>query len=283
MPILTELHLYPIKSCAGISLREATLTAFGLRSGQISDREWMVVDADGRFLTQREHPAMARIVPRITHETLDVQAPGMTALRLPLDAVAWGAPGTVVEIWDEKLSAHDCGAAAAAWFSTVLGKSCRLVRFSPQVRRLANPVWTHGTQVPTRFADGYPLLVISEASLDDLNQKLQACGRAALPMNRFRPNIVLGETGAFDEDYAATISVGDIACVKPVKPCPRCPIPSIDQVSGEIGPDPLDILRTYRVDARLQGAITFGMNAMVIAGDGAMLTVGQPVELEIAF
>ena len=142
--------------------------------------------------------------------------------------------------------------------------------------------WTGGIEAPTLFADGYPMLVISEASLQDLNEKLQAQGRTPLPMNRFRPNIVITGIGAFEEDYAEALRIG-AAKLKPVKPCPRCPIPSIDQATGEIGPDPLDILRTYRVNPKVDGGITFGMNAILIAGECEVLRVGQAVEVDLAF
>jgi uncharacterized protein YcbX len=132
------------------------------------------------------------------------------------------------------------------------------------------------------FSDGYPMLVISEASLADLNQKLKAAGRDALPMERFRPNIVVSGIEAFEEDHAASFSVNG-AVVKPVKPCPRCPVPSIDQATGEFGPDPLDILRSYRADPKVDGGITFGMNAILVQGDGVVLRAGQEVEMEIAF
>jgi hypothetical protein len=125
------------------------------------------------------------------------------------------------------------------------------------------------------------LLLIAQASLDDLNLKLQAQGRAPLPMNRFRPSLVIDGVAAFEEDFAASIGIG-AARIKPVKPCGRCPVPSVDQVTGAVGPDPLDILRTYRVNQRIDGGIAFGMNAIVTAGAGQVLRVGQEVEVELA-
>lgn len=283
MPTLTQLNLYPIKSCAGIALREAILTDAGLMAApHVYDREWMVVDAQGKFLTQREFPKMALIAPRINTDTLELRAPGMLRLEIPLALPANDAATLDIQIWGETLSAYDCDDTAAKWFSQALGTPCRLVRFHADARRVANPKWTGGIQAPSLFADGFPVLVISEASLADLNQKLTAQGRESLPMNRFRPNVVLGGIGAFEEDYAESIRFGD-AILKPVKPCPRCPIPSVNQDTGEIGPDPLDILRTYRANSRLDGAITFGMNAIVLAGAGQTLRVGQPMELELAF
>jgi uncharacterized protein len=284
MPILTELHLYPIKSCGGIALREATVTGAGLMSEYIYDREWMVVDDHGRFLTQREHPKMALIKPRLKADTLELRAPGMLRLEIPLGLPDPDEnPATVqVEIWGETVQAYDCDAMTAAWFSNALGISCRLVRFHPQAKRSANPEWTDGILAPTLFADGYPMLVLSQASLDDLNEKLAAQGRDALPMDRFRPNIVIGGIPAFEEDYSELIEVGG-ASLKPVKPCSRCSIPAVDQATGQVGPDPLDILRTYRANSRLDGAIAFGMNAMLQAGEGQVLRIGQEVEVTLAF
>ena len=283
MPILTELNLYPIKSCAGIALREATLTAAGLMSEHIYDREWMVVDANGVFMTQREHPKMALITPRIKAETLELRAPGMLRLEIPLGLPdPDDAPALEVRVWDDTVQAFDCDETTAAWFSGFLGVPCRLVRFHANAKRIANTDWTGGIEAPTLFSDGYPVLVISQASLADLNEKLLAQGRAALPMNRFRPSLVIDGVGAFEEDYAASLALGN-ATLKPVKPCARCPIPSIDQATGTIGPDPLDILQGYRANPKLDGGITFGMNAILLNGDGELLRVGQEVDVQLAF
>lgn len=282
MPTITELTLYPIKSCAGIPLREATLTEAGLMSEQIYNREWMVVDLDGNFLTQREYPRMAQIVPRLRLDQLQLRAPGMLQLNIPLDLPHPDTARTLqVRVWNDTLQAYDCDELTATWFSKALGVPCRLVRFHPEARRIASLDWTDGIEAPNMFADGFPLLVIAQASLDDLNRKLQAHGRAPLPMDRFRPSLVIGGVDAFEEDYAAALRIGD-ALIKPVKPCPRCPIPSVDQATGEIGPDPLDILRTYRVNPKVDGGITFGMNAIVLAGDGQVLKLGQEVGIELA-
>lgn len=283
MPILTELNLYPIKSCAGIALREATLTAAGLMSEHIYDREWMVVDANGVFMTQREHPKMALITPRIKAETLELRAPGMLRLEIPLGLPdPDDAPALEVRVWDDTVQAFDCDETTAAWFTAFLGVPCRLVRFHANAKRIANTGWTGGIEAPTLFSDGYPVLVISQASLADLNEKLVAQGRTALPMNRFRPSLVIDGVGAFEEDYAASLAIGN-ATLKPVKPCPRCPIPSIDQATGTIGPDPLDILQGYRANPKVDGGITFGMNAILLDGEGELLRVGQEVAVQLAF
>ena len=283
MAILSEITLYPIKSCAGIAVREATLTEAGLSVDAVYDREWMVVGADGHFLTQREHPRMALITPAIKADTLELRAPGMLVLDIPL-----GLPDPEHEVtrevsmWDERVLAYDCDDTTAAWFSKAVGVSCRLVRFHPNAARYANPKWTGGVQAPTLFSDGYPVLLIGADSLADLNARLVAAGRDALPMNRFRPNVVIDGIAAFEEDYADHFALGE-AQLKPVKPCPRCPIPSVDQASGVVGPDPLDILRSYRSKPALDDAICFGMNCILTQGDGQRIYVGQAVTMTLDF
>jgi uncharacterized protein YcbX len=283
MPILTELTLYPVKSCGGIALREATLTASGLMSEYIYDREWMVVGSDGRFLSQRDHPKMALITPSIKGETLELRAPGMLPLAIPLDLPHPDDARTLqVQVWDDIVPAYDCDDITATWFSHAIGITCRLVRFHPDARRSASPKWTADAEAPTLFADGFPVLVIGQASLDDLNQRLAACGRPALSMNRFRPNIVIDGMGAYEEDMAAAFAFGS-SVLKPVKPCARCTIPAVDQASAVVGPDPLDILQSYRANPRVDGGITFGMNAIVARGDAQLLRVGQSVDVDFAF
>lgn len=283
MAILTTLNLYPIKSCAGIALREATLTAAGLMSEHIYDREWMVVDSQGGFMTQRDYPKMALITPCLKSDTLELRAPGMLRLEIPLDLPHPDDEQTLqVRVWNDTVKAYDCDETTATWFSNFLGVACRLVRFHPNAKRVTNTKWTGGTEAPTLFSDGYPMLVISEASLADLNDKLTAQGRGTLPMQRFRPNIVIGDVEAFEEDYAESFRVEN-ATLKPVKPCPRCPIPSIDPATGEFGPDPLDILRTYRANPKVDGGITFGMNTILLEGEGQVLRIGQHVEVNLAF
>ncbi len=283
MAILSELIFYPIKSCAGISVTEATLTTAGLAVDAVYDREWMVVDEHGQFLTQREHPRMARITPRLKADTLELRAPGMLRLEIPLGLPAPEHEQTCqVTIWDDSVLAYQSDAVTDAWFSAAIGTACRLVRFHPSAGRLASAKWTGGVEAPTLFSDGYPVLLTGTASLADLNARLEAAGRAPIPMNRFRPNVVIAGIDAFEEDFADHFAFG-AARLKPVKPCGRCPIPSVDQASGALGPDPLDILRTYRTRAVMDDAICFGMNCIVTEGDGERLYVGQPVSFALAF
>lgn len=281
MATVSELVLYPIKSCAGLSVPEATLALDGLSANGVHDREWMIVTREGLFLTQREYPRMATIAPRIEAQQLVVEAPGMPPIRLPLAHDA-EAPTLEVLIWDDHVLAADCGDSAAAWFSDAVGAPCRLVRFRPEVVRPKISPWTGGLPAAARFSDGYPILLIGQSSLDDLNARLAQAGRAALPMNRFRPNIVVEGIDAFEEDFVEAFSDGEIT-LRPVKPCARCPIPSVDQATGIPGPDPLDILQTYRANARMDGAVTLGMNVIVQDGIGHTLRVGQELSAELAF
>jgi uncharacterized protein YcbX len=282
MPILTELNLYPIKSCAGISLRQATLTAFGLMSEQVYDRQWMVVDQVGNFISQREVPKMACIVPRLADGMLELSAPEMANLEIPLGLATDQMSTIDVSVWEDRLTALDCGDVASDWFSQALDVRCRLVRFNPQMKRVINNHWTNGRDFATYFADGYPMLLISDASLVDLNLKLANQGRPALPMNRFRPNLVIAGVDAFEEDYAETIKIGD-ALLQPIKPCSRCTIPAVDQATGMPGLDPLDILQSYRANPKMDGGISFGMNVVMLQGEGHLLELRQEVTIELAF
>jgi uncharacterized protein YcbX len=283
MPTLSALTLYPIKSCAGISLQEATLTREGLMSEQIYDREWMVVGPDGVCLTQREYPRMALIVPQLKASTLELRAPGMLRLELELGLPDPDlAPTLTVQVWDDTVLAYDCDDTTAAWFTAAIGTPCRLARFHAKATRAVSEKWTRGASATTLFSDGYPVLIAGTASLDDVNQRLRAAGRDAIPMNRFRPNVVIDGIEAFEEDYMESFAVGE-AVLAPVKPCSRCPMPSVDQATGSFGPDPLDLMQSYRAKPELDGAICFGMNAIVTEGAGQRLRVGQEVVANLAF
>ena len=277
---IARLFVYPVKSCAGIEVQEALLTDTGLDL----DRAWMVVDANGLFLTQRALPRMALIRPQLKSEEMVLRAPGMLALHVAIDAVE--APITVT-VWRDTVPAWDMGPVAAQWFSDFLGQPCRLVRFDPEQRRLSSMDWTGGVEAPNQFADGFPVLIASEASVQELNRRLQAGGHATVGMERFRPNVVLAGVEPYDEDRVDLVRVeggaeGELH-LQPVKPCARCPIPDIDPATAESSPAVGDTLRTYRQDKRLDGAITFGMNAIVRQGAGQMLRVGQRVAADLRF
>ena len=261
-------------------MQQALLTETGLDL----DRAWMVVDAQGLFLTQRSLPRMALIRPQLKSDEMVLRAPGMLALHVAIDAVE--APATVT-VWRDTVPAWDMGPVAAQWFSDFLGQPCRLVRFDPEHRRLSSLEWTDGVEAPNQFADGFPLLVTSEASLQELNARLTAGGHAAVGMERFRPNLVLAGVEAHDEDRVDGLHVqADDATgvrLQPVKPCARCPIPNIDPATAESNPSVGDTLRSYRQDKRLDGAITFGMNAIVREGAGQWLRVGQRIAGDLRF
>jgi uncharacterized protein len=276
---IARLFVYPVKSCAGIEVQQALLTDTGLDL----DRAWMVVDAEGMFVTQRTLPRMALIRPQLKADEMVLRAPGMLALHVAIDAVE--APATVT-VWRDTVPAWDMGAVAAQWFTDFLGQPCRLVRFDPEYRRLSSMEWTGGVEAPNQFSDGFPLLLASQASMDELNLRLQAAGHAAAGIERFRPNVVMAGVDAHDEDRVDLVRVdaqeGEIH-LQPVKPCSRCPIPDIDPATAESNPSVGDTLRTYRKDQRLDGAITFGMNAIVRQGAGQMLRVGQRVAANLRF
>jgi len=282
---LTGLHIHPIKSCGAINLNQATVESLGLAL----DRRWMLVDPQGDFLSQRAFPLMATIRLNLASESeLIVRAPGMAPLVLPT-TVPFTAPKIAVTVWGTALDALDCGPQFHDWFSSYLGTEARLVCFDPEVMRQCSLCWTGERRVMTQFSDGFPLLVTSTASLDDLNARMQQKGAPPIPMNRFRPNLVITGLPAYEEDYIDTLTLGEPGkeiVLRLVKPCARCSMPGIDQHSGlrdaQWPHEPLDTLTTYRADARVDG-VTFGQNAIVIAGFGNALRLGMPVQAELNF
>lgn len=284
---IARLFIYPVKSCAGVEVTEAVLTETGLDL----DRSWMVVEDGGMFTTQREQPRLALVQPTIKHDEIVLRAPGMLALHLRIDVVE---SVTQVRIWDDVVQAYDMGDTAAQWFSDFLApqrapgapaRPFRLVRFDPEQRRLASMKWTGGAEAQNQFSDGFPMLVTSQASLDGLNRRLQAKGKAPVTMERFRPNIVLAGVDEHDEDRmdAMHITTQEGATVlRPIKPCARCPIPNIDPQTALSDPAVGDMLQTYRVNQRV-GGVTFGMNAITVEGLDQLLRVGQPVGGNLQF
>ena len=265
-PRLSAIRIYPVKACRRVELRETALGAMGLAG----DREWMVTRPDGRFLTQRTHPALARIVPRLTGAGLELAAPGMPTLAVARPT----APGSVeVVVWDDRMLALDAGEAAAEWLTRVVGEPARLIARAPDTRRFANRKFVGERDVPVSFADAYPVLVCTTASLADLNARLPA----PVPMERFRPNLVVDGWDAFAEDRIHAIRIAGVV-LRFVKPCTRCTVPSIDQDTGEPSTDPAPALKEFRFDRVLRG-VTFGVNATVEAARGAKLAVGDSVEV----
>ena len=276
---IASLHVHPVKSCAGIAVDEALLIETGLEF----DRAWMLVDERGVFVSQRDLPRMALIQPTLKHVDMVLRAPGMLALHVALDAVEAPVQATV---WNDSVKAYDMGDLAAQWFSDFLGRKLRLVRFDPEQRRLADRRWTGPLEAEAAFADAFPLLVASSAGLAELNRRLAAAGHAPVTMQRFRPNLVLDGLDANGEDHLDEIVFGapeGPVRLKLVKPCARCPIPDVDPATGERGHAVGDALAAYRADARLDGAITFGMNAVIVEGVEATLRIGMVGQASYAF
>ena len=286
---IARLFVYPVKSCAGIEVNEAVLTETGLDL----DRAWMVVDAQGQFVTQRQLPRLALVRPEFKRggTELVLRAPGMLALHLAVDVVE---EPVRVRVWKDEVAAYDMGEVAAQWFTDFLSLTAaglpgadapryRLVRFDPEQQRLSDPAWTGAVQASNQFSDGFPLLVLGQASLDGLNARLREAGQSPVGMERFRPNIVLDGWAAHAEDELDAFSLDaaeGAVTLRAVKPCSRCSIPDIDPASAERGTVVGAALREYRRDPRLQGALTFGVNAIVLqAPADAVLRVGQAVTI----
>ncbi len=281
---VAELWVYPVKSCAGIRLSSVELLDTGLEW----DRAWMVVDENGEFVSQRELPRMARVQPRFHLGQLELHAPGMLSLHVRLDAAERPCR---VRVWDDEVNAYDMGDLAAQWFSDFLLsegppvaglKHLRLVRFDPEVRRLSSMNWTKGVEATNQFSDGFPVLVLSQASLVGLNERLAVHGHKPVTMARFRPNVVLGGLQEHDEDrlsdlrlHALGASEAPSVWLQLVKPCARCSIPEVEPSTAHRHPAVTEAMRSYRADKRLLGAITFGMNAIVRGGWGQMLHEGM--------
>lgn len=285
---IARLFLYPIKSCAGVEVPEALLTETGLEF----DRAWMVVDEAGVFVTQRELPRMALIQPQLKHFEMVLRAPGMLALHIALDTVE---EPVQVRVWNDTVKAYDMGDVAAQWFSDFLNtdrpigtpaRALRLVRFDPEQQRLSSKRWTGEHDGQTQFADGFAVLVLSQASLDALNARLQAAGHAAVGIERFRPNLVLEGLEAHDEDRLDVLAIATPegqARLKMVKPCPRCPIPNIDPATALNSPEVGDTLQAYRALDVIDGGVAFGMNAIVLDGIDHVLRPGQQAASDYRF
>jgi hypothetical protein len=273
---IAELNLYPVKGCRGIALREATLAETGLAVDGIGDREWVVVDADGEFLSQREHPKMALIETRLAATCLQLKAPGMLMLEVP-----FACEGDVVEVrvWDDRVAAVTQGEVADVWLSNLLDTSARLMRFDYEGRRLASHRYTGKVDAPYKFADAFPLLVTGTESLAAVNARLRRQGDTPVTMDRFRPNLVLDGLAAFEEDYAGTLRIGAMQ-LRPVKPCARCTVPGVDPATGEHSPVVTDLLAVMR---RTADGVMFGVNAIVTEGAGGTVRVGDEVAIELRF
>jgi uncharacterized protein len=278
---IAALFVHPIKSCAGIALDEALLTPTGIDL----DRAWMLVDADGEMLTQRELPRMALVQPAFKFDDVVLRAPGMLALHLRTDTVE---AATRTRVWDDEVRAFDMGPLAGQWFSDFLGRpGLRLLRFDPDHQRPTDPAWSAGLAGESAFADGFPLLVTSTASLAELNRRLAARGdQAPITMQRFRPNIVLDGIEAFEEDHIEALEIDSAegpVRLRLTKPCARCTIPDVDPATAATGHAVGDTLAGFRANARVGGGVTFGMNALIETGVDCTLRAGQAVRAVLAF
>jgi len=259
---LSGLHFYPVKSLRGISLDRVPLDRRGLRY----DRHWMLIDQNGDFLSQRRIPRMALICTRLIPGGLRLCAPGMPDLELPLES----GDGTETEVlvWEDRCRARLAGDEADQWLSRFLDHPCRMVYMPEATVRPVDPAFGHaGDQVA--FSDGFPLLLISEASLDDLNRRLET----PLPMQRFRPNLVVRGCAPYAEDGWRRIRIGEIE-FRVVKPCSRCVITTIDPETADKGVEPLRTFNDYR---RQGNKVYFGQN-LIHDGVGE-LTRGMAVEI----
>lgn len=260
---VASLHRYPIKGCRGHAVDRLELDRFGV----VGDRRLMLVDARGRFVSQRELPALATVEPALEGDRLTVSVADRAPLEVALDP---DSAQVTVTVWGLPIIAHDQGAGAAAWFSAALDAPLRLVHWGAASHRTIDPQWAPGATVETTFNDGYPVLGVTQASLDDLNRRLAE----PVPMARFRPTMVVEGATAWGEDDWRELRVGSIA-FDAVKPCARCVVTTTDQQSGARHPqqEPLRTLAAFRTIQGL-GAI-FGQN-LVHRGPGS-LAVGDAV------
>lgn len=263
MITVSTLTYYPIKACRGFDVTSSNVERMGLEH----DRRMMVVTPDGKFLTQREYPRLALVTPSLKNEALTLSAPNFDSIQISIQRS--GVP-TTVDIWSSKgVDAIDQGGEAAAWFSDWLGTSVRLVHIADGFKRKVNPIYAVHADDHTGFADGYPILIISEASLRDLNSRLDS----ALPMNRFRPNLVVKNCEPFAEDTWKRIKIGNIEMAL-VKPCPRCVVTTIDKETLVKSKEPLKTLEKFR---RHELGAIFGMNTIPL--NEGRIEVGMDVEI----
>ncbi len=269
---LSGLHLYPVKSLRGLRLETAEIDALGL----VGDRRFLVVDATGKFLSQRTVPRMARIATSLSADTLTLAAAGHGTVSVPRAADP-AARLLTVSVWSSSgLRAEDCGDDVSAWLAAFLGVPCRLVRAGAAFDRPVNKPGKARPGDRVGFADAYPLLALGEATVADLNDRLAAAGEEPVPLDRFRPNLVFAGTAPFAEDTWPRFRVGPVV-FRAGGPCARCIMTTTDQLTGERGREPLRTLATYRRDARDPTDVNFGQNLFIESAAGP-LRVGDPVE-----
>lgn len=265
---VSELYVYPVKGAAGIALQRAQLDSFGIEH----DRRWMIVDAAGAFLTQREHPVLALLRASLEPDALLLESEAGGSVRLPLRPQ--GDERTRVRVWHDEVDAVDAGAEGADVVSRHLGFEARLVFMPEDVLRQADTTYARsGDRVS--FADAFPLLLIGQASLDQLSMRVGE----PLTMRRFRPNIVVAGAVPHAEDAWRRIRIGAVEC-DVVKPCARCAVTTVDPATGMTGREPLRTLATYR---RVANKVFFGQNlihrstgTLRVGDEVTVLNVGTP-------
>ena len=266
---ISEIWIYPIKSLAGIRLKKTIVKQKGLQY----DRRWMLVDNDGRFLTQREHPEMALFNVAITngHLIVSTQTPVtdevVQFIKLDLNAKVSGN-FLKVNIWDDEVEAVEVNPDYSAWFSRQLNSECRLVFFPEENRRDADPDYARNRE-QVSLADGYPFLIISQSSLDELNRKL----KEPVSIERFRPNFVFADGLPHEEDSWKNFTIGSVS-FKGVKPCSRCALITVNPETGERGTEPLKELSTYR---KKNNKVYFGEN--LLARSDGEVNEGDLIEI----
>lgn len=260
--ILSEINIFPIKSCKGFSVTSSEFDSYGI----IGDRRMMIVDSEGTALTQRDFHKLCFIEPIIANQNLTLRVPGMEELTVSF--VDFNDEQIAVEVWDDTCLAFDCGDVLAKWLGDYLQTKCRLVRMDSTFRRQIDRDYSTRDE-HVSFTDGFPLLLISEASLGDLNSKLDK----PITMNRFRPNIVVRGCNAFAEDTWREIRIGELT-FEVVKPCARCVVTTIDPATGESEAEPLKTLATYRRTD--DGKVMFGQNVIHVKKSG-VIRVGDEI------
>lgn len=265
---LVEIVRFPIKSCRGISVSRARV----VRGGLEHDRRWMVVDADGGFVTQREEHRLALVDVAVEGEQVQVSTAGTERVTIPL--VHHDGAEARATIWGNEVDAlvHPVG---SEWFAAFLGRDVRLVYIPDRALRQVSPARARPGDV-VGFADGYPLLLASETSLADLGDRIEAGGGARVPMTRFRPNVVVSGAPPWDEDTWRTFTIGAVSFRAP-KPCDRCVITTIDPTTAEAGKEPLRTLATFRRWAIAGGSVGVWFGVNLIADDLGELAVGDPI------
>jgi uncharacterized protein len=265
--MLASVHIYPLKGCRAIDLGEAVVEPWGLAG----DRRWMLVDSDHRFVTQREHPALARVdISYGPGADITVSSDGYPTMRVAVP----GEPTELlkVTVWRSRVLAAAAGPTADAWFCDYLGEQVRLVYLDDPTRRAVNPEFGADGDVVS-FADGYPLLLTNTASLNQLGDWLIAAGDQPVPMNRFRPNVVVTGDEPWAEDRWRRIRIGAVS-FRVAKPCARCVVTTTDQQTGKRSTQPLRILAARR---RVGKNLLFGQN--IIPDSPGLIRVGDPVKI----